>query len=128
LRLLLDTHVLIWAAEAPEKLPAGARALLVDPANAPVFSVVSIWEVAIKRSLNRDDFNLEPAGLRHDLLEQGWEEIAVSGEHAVAVRDLPAVHRDPFDRLLVAQAAAEGLTLLTADRRLTAYPGSIRLI
>ena len=128
MRLLLDTHLLVWAMGSPERLPIGLAEMLEDPLNTPVFSVASLWELVIKRALDWPDFNLEPAVLRRALLDGGWQELAIAAHHVLAVANLPPLHRDPFDRLLVAQASADGLLLITADRQLTAYPGPIRLM
>ena len=125
MRLLLDTQILLWAAGEPERLPEGVRAMLKDEANILLFSAASIWEVAIKSSLGRDDFEADAAVLRRGLLDNGYVEVAVTGEHAVGVRSLPMVHRDPFDRMLVAQAIMEGAHLVTADERLAEYPLSL---
>jgi PIN domain nuclease of toxin-antitoxin system len=124
-RLLLDTHVLLWAA-AGVGLPASAAALLSDPDNELLFSAASIWEVAIKAGLGRVDFTVDAGVLRRALFESGYEELSVTGAHAAGVATLPDLHRDPFDRLLIAQAVAEGVTLLSADRAVLAYPGPIR--
>ena len=118
--------MLLWAASAPQRLPIQARALLEDEGNQLVFSVASLWEVAIKSSLGRDDFKADAAVLRRGLLENGYIELPVAGEHAVAVAALPLLHRDPFDRLLVAQAQVEGISLLTVDPLVAAYQGPIR--
>ena len=126
--LLLDTHVLLWAAGLPDRLPGAARALLEDPESEPVFSAASLWEIAVKHGLCRPDFTVDPRLLRRGLLENGYTELPVTGAHAVAVDLLPAIHKDPFDRLLVAQAQIEGLTLLTVDPLVGRYPGPIRLL
>ncbi|MGU3538397.1 type II toxin-antitoxin system VapC family toxin [Methylobacterium sp. A54F] len=126
MRLLLDTHLLLWAAAEPHRLSPGALALLDDPANDLVFSAASLWEVAIKSGLGREDFQVDPLVLRAALLANGYEELVISGQHAAAVLRLPAIHRDPFDRILVAQALCEGLTLRTADAAVAAYPGTAR--
>lgn len=128
MRLLLDTHVLLWAAGSPERLSPSARALIEDPENDPHFSAASLWEVAIKSGLGRDDFRVDPRVLRRALLEHGYTELPITGAHAVAVDLLPPIHRDPFDRLLVAQAQIEAMTLLTADTTVADYPGPIQLI
>lgn len=128
MKLLLDTHLLLWAAGVPERLPDEARALLEDEDAAPFFSAASLWEVAIKNGLGRADFSVDPRVLRRGLLENGYVEMAVTGTHAVAVDLLPPIHKDPFDRLLIAQARVEGLTLLTADRIVARYPGPIRAL
>ncbi|WP_419921099.1 type II toxin-antitoxin system VapC family toxin [Candidatus Poriferisodalis sp.] len=126
--LLLDTHVLLWAAGEPERLPRSTLEMLEDPAVAVTFSAASIWEVAIKNGLGRADFSVDPRVLRRGLLEHGYVELPVTGAHAAAVDVLPDIHRDPFDRLLIAQAHAEGLTLLTADSVIGRYPGPIQVI
>lgn len=129
MNLLLDTHLLLWAAAGSGRLSPGARALIGDAANRVAFSAASIWEVAIKAGLGRADFRADPARLRKGLLENGYREVPVTGAHALRVLDLPPLHRDPFDRLLVAQAAAERLVLVTADRAVGAYPGpEIRVV
>ena len=128
MKFLLDTHLLPWAAGVPERLPDEARALLEDEDATPFFSAASLWEVAIKNRLGRADFNVDPRVLRRGLLENGYVELPVAGAHAVAVDLLPPIHKDPFDRLLVAQARIEGLTLLTADKAVARYPGPIRAI
>lgn len=128
MKLLLDTHLLLWAAGAPKRLPAAARKLLGDARNELLFSVASLWEIVIKRSLGRDDFRVDPRLLRRGLLENGYFELPVSGEHALAVDGLPPLHKDPFDRLLVAQAQVESVTLLTANPLLGRYPGPVRCV
>jgi PIN domain nuclease of toxin-antitoxin system len=128
MKLLLDTHLLLWAAGAPERLSAEARAWMAAPQHELLFSTVSLWEVATKSSLGRDDFAVDVGVLRRGLLENGYLELAVAGEHAVAVANLPPLHRDPFDRMLAAQAQVEGITLLTADPLLAAYPGPIKRV
>ena len=128
MNLLLDTHLLLWAAGAPDRLPAVARDLIEDPGNMLIFSVASLWEIAIKRGLGRDDFRVDPRLLRRGLIDNGYAELAITSEHVVAVDSLPPLHRDPFDRLLIAQATAEGVTLLTSDKALAAYPGPIRAV
>jgi PIN domain nuclease of toxin-antitoxin system len=127
-RLLLDTHLLLWAARPSPRLSAQAREAINDPDNELVFSVASIWEVAIKFSSRRDAFNTEPHSLRRLLLDNGYEELAITGSHAVAVTNLPPLHRDPFDRMLVAQSIVEGITLLTSDQRVAQYPAPVRRV
>ena len=126
MQLLLDTHLLVWAMGEPERLDPALVRLLEDPMNTPVFSVASLWELVIKRGLDRLDFRVEPSLIRHALLEGGWRELPVEAHHALAVGQLPALHRDPFDRLLLAQAQADGLLLITADQLLAQYPGPVR--
>jgi PIN domain nuclease of toxin-antitoxin system len=127
-RLLLDTHLLLWAAGTPGKLPAAARKMIGDSGNELWFSVASLWEVAIKRSLGRTDFRADPRLLRRGLLDNGYVELTIAGEHASAVDALPALHKDPFDRMLVAQAQVEGITLLTSDPQVARYAGPIRKV
>jgi len=127
-KLLLDTHLLLWAAGQPDLLPAAARRLLEDPQNELMFSPASLWEVAIKRGLGRDDFRVDPRLLRRGLLDNGYSELPITSEHAVAVDGLPPVHKDPFDRMLVAQAMVEGVALLTADPLVAQYPGPVRRV
>lgn len=111
MKFLLDTHILLWAAGEPEKLSAPARQLLADPQSELLFSAVSLWEITIKRSLGREDFRVEPRLLRRGLLDNGYQELAVTSQHAVSVDSLPPLHKDPFDRLLLAQALSEGSPL-----------------
>lgn len=126
MKLLLDTHLLLWAAGEPEHLPRAARAMIEDPANPLVFSAASLWEIAIKHGLGRSDFRADPALLRRGLLDNGYTELAIAGRHAVAVAGLPPLHKDPFDRMLIAQATADGLLLLTVDPAVSRYPGPIQ--
>lgn len=128
MRLLLDTQILLWVGFTPGRLPAGAAQLLGDASNMPVFSVVNLWEVAIKRSSRPEGAIGSPRVLRDLARANGYDELPVLAEHALAAEALPPIHRDPFDRLLLAQAIAEGLTLLTADARLARYPGPIRKV
>ena len=128
MKLLLDTHVLLWAAGTPRRLPRAARALLEDEANELVFSAASLWEVAIKQQLGREDFRADARLLRRGLLDNGYTELPVTSAHAVALDLLPPLHKDPFDRMLIAQALVEGIMLLTADANLARYPGPIQAI
>lgn len=125
---LLDTHLLIWSAGRDDLMTAKADRLIKDPANTLWFSVASIWEVAIKRAQNRPDFRTDPGTLRAGLLANGYLELPVEGRHCLAIPTLPPVHGDPFDRMLVAQAMSEGMQLLTADRRVGAYGGPVRMV
>jgi PIN domain nuclease of toxin-antitoxin system len=128
LRLLLDTHLLLWSAGQPDRLSAEARSLLQDPGNDLVFSVASLWEITIKRGLGRADFRVEPRVLRRGLRDHGYVELAIAADHALAVDLLPPLHKDPFDRLLLAQAVMEGITLLTADPLVARYPAPVRKV
>jgi PIN domain nuclease of toxin-antitoxin system len=120
-KLLLDTHVILWVAGWPEKLSNPARSLLTMPDNALFFSAASIWEIVIKRGLGREDFKVDPVRLRKMLVSNGYIELPITAEHALRVETLPLLHRDPFDRLLIAQARAEGMQLLTVDVSILQY-------
>jgi len=109
-------------------LSADARALLDDPYNEPIFSAASMWEIAIKNSLGRPDFHVDARLLRRGLLDNGYAELAITSEHAVAIDGLPQIHKDPFDRLLIAQSMVEGITLLTTDPIVNRYPAPVRWI
>ena len=125
MRLLLDTHMVIWVAAQPDRMPLEARDLAEDWRNSVFFSPVSLWEIAVKSGLDRDDFRADVHMVRQGLLDNGFEELVLTGRHAAAVRDLPNLHRDPFDRMLIAQATAEKIHLLTADEIIARYPGDI---
>lgn len=128
MNLLLDTHLLLWAASEPKRLSARARTLLLDPANHLVFSAASLWEISIKNGLDRADFNVDPRRLWRMLLVSGYRELPVTSEHTVAVNELPSLHKDPFDRILVAQARVEGLMLLTVDKAVAKYGDGVRKV
>ena len=125
MRYLLDTQLLLWVAANSPLLPALAREIIENEVDGLAFSVASIWEITIKASLRRTDFVVNPARLRSQLLASHYTELPVLGQHALAVADIPRVHGDPFDRMLLAQAIEEGVTLVTTDRILGAYPGPI---
>jgi PIN domain nuclease of toxin-antitoxin system len=126
MKLLLDTHLLLWAAGEPERLSKRARTLIGNPSNELLFSAASLWEVAIKRGLGREDFKVDARLLRRGLLDNGYSELPIISDHVVATESLPPIHKDPFDRVLVAQATVEGVTLLTIDPLVSQYPGPIR--
>ncbi|MBK8458036.1 MAG: type II toxin-antitoxin system VapC family toxin [Phyllobacteriaceae bacterium] len=128
MNLLLDTHLLLWVAYEPRKLTRAAEDLLGEPDNILFFSAASLWEVAIKAALGRSDFTVEPAPLRAGLLSNGYRELAIESRHVLALRRLPPIHADPFDRMLLAQAGEGGLTLITADRVVASYGGAVRLV
>ncbi|MEU4385880.1 type II toxin-antitoxin system VapC family toxin [Promicromonospora sp. NPDC023805] len=128
MRYLLDTHVLLWTLYAPEKLSPKMRDVLSDPEPEIWFSAANIWEIAIKSGLGRPDFTVDPLEARMGALHLGFIEVAVDGAHGCAVSALPDIHRDPFDRILVAQAASIDLTLLTHDESVAKYPGKIQLV
>ena len=128
MKLLLDTQLLLWAAAHPRRLSSAARKLINDTQHELIFSAASLWEITIKNSLGRDDFRVEPRVLRRGLLDNGYVELPITSEHAVSATALPELHRDPFDRLLIAQATCEGITLVTADAIVGQYPGPIRRV
>jgi PIN domain nuclease of toxin-antitoxin system len=128
MKLLLDTHLLLWAAGEPRRLSKQARALIENPDNELLFSAASLWEVAIKRGLGREDFTVDTRLLRRGLLDNGYSELPIISDHVVATESLPLIHKDPFDRILVAQATVEGITLLTIDALVSQYPGPIRTV
>ena len=128
MRLLVDTHLLLWAAARSRRLPKEARLLLQDPANEVFFSAASLWEVVIKAALRKPDFKVDVALLRPALAEMGFVELAVSGAHAERLAILPPLHKDPFDRMLVAQSLAEPLVLLTNDGVLGDYGNSVKVV
>ncbi len=128
MKLLLDTHLLLWAAGHPDRLSAEARKIIDDSDNELLFSAASLWEVVIKRGLGRDDFKVDARILRRGLLDNGYSELPIVSDHVVAVESLPTIHKDPFDRVLVAQATVEGITLLTTDSLVAQYPGPIRTV
>lgn len=128
MKVLLDTQLLLWAAGQPERLPPDTRRLIDDPDNQPMFSAASLWEVAIKSGLGRTDFRADARLLRRGLLDNGYGELDITGEHAVAIASLPLIHKDPFDRILVAQSSVEGILLLTADAVVAQYPGPVRKV
>lgn len=122
MRVLTDTHVLLWALLEPARLDAATRDVLESPEHRVFFSAVNIWEIAIKRALDRPDFDVEPDAVHRVAIETGFLELAVSAVHAAAVRHLPPHHRDPFDRLLIAQARTEPLLLMSDDPLISRYP------
>lgn len=128
MRLLLDTHVLLWAAGESPLLSSKAQALIADPANEILFSVASLWEIAIKDARRRADFTVDAADLRAGLVANAYVELPILGAHVLFTARLPAIHRDPFDRMLVAQALVEGLTLLTGDSVVASYSAAIVLV
>jgi PIN domain nuclease of toxin-antitoxin system len=128
MKLLLDTHLLLWAADGSLRLSAQVRELLDDHRNEPVFSVASLWEIAIKSGLGRQDFQVNARLLRRGLLDNGYRELPITSEHVVAINGLPPIHKDPFDRLLVAQSITEGITLLTVDPLVGEYPAPVQMV
>ncbi|MGE3272580.1 MAG: type II toxin-antitoxin system VapC family toxin [Chloroflexota bacterium] len=126
--LLLDTQLLLWASILPHLLSSAAFALMSDPRNDLLFSAASIRKVAIKTSRGRDDFDVDARLRRRGLLDGGYTELPITSQHAVTIDSLPALHDDPFDRMLLAQAISEGILLLTTDEQLAQYPGPVRKV
>jgi PIN domain nuclease of toxin-antitoxin system len=124
-KFLLDTEFVLWVPIDDRRIGGQAREILTDSANQLVFSVSSIWEIAIKKALRRQDFQFDPREIRRLLIENGYEELTLQSRHVVAVDSMAPIHKDPFDRILIAQAMVEGITLLTADPVIARYPGPI---
>jgi len=124
-KLLLDTHILLWAAGQPEKLSESARTLILKTENSLFFSAASIWEIVIKRGLGRDDFKVDPNRLRKMLVINGYTELPVTAEHVLRIDLLPPLHKDPFDRVLIAQARSEAMLLLTVDSAIIQYKEAV---
>jgi PIN domain nuclease of toxin-antitoxin system len=127
MRLLLDTHLLLWSLAEPARLSDQLRQLIPDPGNEVLFSAASIWEVAIKTRLGRPDFAVRPERIATEAIARGFIELAVNWRAAAAIADLPLHHRDPFDRIIVAQAMTEPAYLYTVDRKLERYSHVVRL-
>jgi len=128
MRILLDTHLLLWAMGASRKLPRTVRARLLDPANDIYYSAASLWEIAIKSGLRRKNFRVDIEALLAALRESGFVELPITAVHAAGIAKLPAIHKDPFDRLLVAQSMAEPMTLLTNDSVLRDYWDGVSVV
>ena len=123
MKLLLDTHILLWSAS--NKLPIEAEKHILDETNDLYFSSASIWEIVIKNGLNRVDFCVDTLALYSGLMDNDYTELPVTSRHALAVKNLPDIHKDPFDRVLLAQAIVEGMKFITADSRIAKYPASV---
>jgi PIN domain nuclease of toxin-antitoxin system len=128
MKILFDTHLLLWAAGDSGRLPKRAKNRLEDPRTEPLFSAASLWEITIKRGLGREDFQVDPRLLRRGLLDNGYRELAITSEHAIFACALPPIHKDPFDRMLVAQCLAEGIALLTADPVVARYGSPVEQV
>jgi PIN domain nuclease of toxin-antitoxin system len=128
MKLLLDTHILLWACAAPSSLPPEAIRLIEDRSNELFFSAASIWEVGIKSAMGKASFRFDPAVLRRALLDADYQELAMTGQHGIAAAALPPIHNDPFDRMLIGQALTEGFVLVTKDQAIAKYSGPIRHI
>ena len=128
MKLLLDTHILLWAAGEPEKLSEPARKMLLDTRNTLFFSAANIWEIFIKSGIGRNDFKVDAHRLRKMLVINGYTELAITTEHVLRVDSLPQLHKDPFDRVLIAQAHSEGMFLLTVDSVVINYGDPVRAV
>jgi PIN domain nuclease of toxin-antitoxin system len=128
MRVLVDTHLLLWSAAHSRRLPKEARRLLENPRNEVYYSAASLWEIAIKLGLRRTDFRVDLGRLRPTLSEMGFLELPVTGVHAERLVTLPPIHKDPFDRMLVAQSLCEPLVLLTNDDGLAGYGEVVRVV
>lgn len=128
MRVLVDTHLLLWAAARSRRLPKEARRLLENPRNEVYYSAASLWEIAIKLGLRRADFQVELGRLRSALAQMAFLELPVTGAHAERLATLPPIHRDPFDRMLVSQSLCEPLVLLTNDANLAGYGEFVRVV
>ena len=126
MKILLDTHILLWA--AANTLPTSAAKYILDESNDLFFSTASIWEVVIKHGLKRDDFSVDPHLFYSALVDNGYEEFYISSEHTLLTGTLPAIHKDPFDRIMIAQSISEGVSLLTFDDVLAGYPAPVILV
>jgi PIN domain nuclease of toxin-antitoxin system len=127
-RVLLDTQLLLWAAAKSRRIPKQARQILESRANEIYFSAASIWEIAIKLALRRRDFDVDLERLRPALAEMEFLELPVTAAHAAGVVSLPAIHKDPFDRMLLAQGLAEAARLITTDLALARYGSAVLLV
>ena len=125
MKYLLDTHILLWA--AVDGLPKPARKYFSEE-NELYFSPASIWEIVVKRALNRNDFQIDPKAFHANLLKAGYKELPVTAKHALALESLPEIHKDPFDRILLSQAISEQMPFVTADREIAKYPYKIVVI
>jgi PIN domain nuclease of toxin-antitoxin system len=128
MKLLVDTHILLWLTGVSRRLPPSAREIIEDASNAVFFSTASIWEVVIKARRGHDNFAVDARKLRGNLIENNYQELPILGEHALGVANLPDIHKDPFDRIIIAQSFVEGLVMLTADKTVARYGGLIRLV
>jgi len=126
--ILLDTHILLWSVYQTRLLSEETRNILESRSNRLFFSAANLWEITIKKAQDRADFQVDPRPLRETLLLGGFQELQITSEHAMAVGQLPKIHRDPFDRILIAQSLVERCVLLTVDRKVSQYSGNIRKV
>jgi PIN domain nuclease of toxin-antitoxin system len=127
-RFLVDTQLLLWNVYGSRKVPARLARLFGDGRHQFFYSAASLWEIAVKAARGQEDFVAEVGEIRDALEENGFHELPVGSQHAVALAALPPIHADPFDRMLIAQAIVEPMALITTDERLAAYPGTIEVV
>jgi len=127
-RILLDSHLLVWISEGSPRLPKIVERLLEDDNHRFFFSAVSLWELAIKSALGKSDYRVDVMQLYSELLDNRYEELPLNSRHAFALAGLPPIHKDPFDRILIAQSISEGMLLLTSDETIARYDGAIQLV
>lgn len=128
MKFLLDTHFILWLPIGGRGIKRTARALLENSSNQFLFSAASIWEIVLKRARYRGVFGFDPREIRRQMIANGYEELPILSQHVFALETLAPIHKDPFDRLLIAQAIVEGSTLLTVDATVARYPGPIRKV
>ncbi len=128
MKILLDTNILLWVAGSPEKIPENILNQIQDTQNTLFFSAASIWEIAIKHTLGKPDFSFDPLTIYQALVENNYIELAITGNHTIATKHLPQIHKDPFDRMLIAQAIAENMLLVTADRTIAKYSAPVLFV
>jgi PIN domain nuclease of toxin-antitoxin system len=128
MKILVDTHMLVWLAAATARLPLAAREIIEDPDNEIFFSSASIWELTIKHSLGKGEIPVHPRVLHTALAAHDFQEIAITSLHGLAAGSLPPIHKDPFDRIMIAQSIAEDCILITSDRMLARYDAPVRLL
>lgn len=128
MRILLDSHLLVWISEGSPRLPKIVERLLEDDNHRFFFSAVSLWELAIKSALGKSDYRVDVMQLYSELLDNRYEELPLNSRHAFALAGLPPIHKDPFDRILIAQSISEGMLLLTSDETIARYDGAIQLV
>lgn len=128
MKYLLDTHLLLWVAANSRRLTEDAKKIITNDKNILFFSAASIWEVAIKQKLKKDDFKFNASLLRRGLLDNGYNELPIQGLHTLAIENLQDHHKDPFDRILLAQASVEGFILLSSDKQMAQYGDLVHLV
>ncbi len=121
MNLLLDTHILLWALAENDKLPAKAKELILNKANTIIFSIASMWEIAIKHQIKPEAISLSGTQFLHYCEQSGYSRISIKDRHIIELEKLPPIHKDPFDRILIAQAVSENMTLITHNKIIASY-------